>query len=216
MINKKVCTYCKTSKLLIEFSPNKRNPDGLNKICIKCCLEYKEKTADRRGKKPAGKIFKAHRATKQSVIADLPKEQEEATLAKKKCRRCGETKIMPAFPRNKQYGDGRDKMCKACWKDSKNKFIGKSATVHKVEELPPDEAEYVSKYKPTMLDSFSKLPNNFYLEEAGRSLSDAVKQFIRKRGSEPGRAFLCQGRYYLQTSVGVIVDLASKRDKRRW
>jgi hypothetical protein len=213
MIDKKVCTYCKASKSLTEFSLNKRNPDGLNKICIKCCLEYKEKTAERRGKKPAGKIFKAHRAIKQDTTINQSKEREEAILTKKKCRRCGEVKIVSAFPRNKQYEDGRDKMCKTCWKDSKSRFTGKSVVIHKVEELPSDEAEYVKKYKPVLLDSLSGLPNKFYLEEAGRSLSDAVKQFVQKRGSEPARVFLFLGRYYLQTSIGVIVDLVSRK---RW
>lgn len=157
---KKNCTLCKKSKPVSEYRPNKRNPDGLNKICNQCQAEWKEKvTARKGGAKPAArqKKLKAYQVVAAQQRPQPEPEPEVVTGPAKTCRKCGRLKNLENFPRNRAYEDGRDKMCKDCWKNRDRQPVTAQQSSVKI------SSKYI---QPTVIERVAELPAATFFKEA--------------------------------------------------
>jgi hypothetical protein len=87
----KTCNKCERDRPISQYTPDKRNKDGLQSICNDC----------RRAYKIAKRQLRIHGV-------DIHPVKE------KTCNKCGATKISEDFFRDSGIADGRSTICKAC------------------------------------------------------------------------------------------------------
>ena len=88
----KTCSQCETILPLNYFNKHKQSKSGVKSYCRFCAKKYKD----------------AYNQRKATI--------SEATIseATKKCNKCGETKPLSEFNKNKGMKDGRLNQCKDC------------------------------------------------------------------------------------------------------
>ena len=96
----KVCQTCGESKLIYDFAYNNSSKDGHRKICKKCVNLQNRETR------------KKEKLLRESL--NLPVVPVEVPLIKK-CKVCGESKLIFDFPYNNSYKDHHLNKCKTCF-----------------------------------------------------------------------------------------------------
>lgn len=85
---KRICTYCKETKDITQFSLKSNGKDGRNSLC-KTCVKIK---ADAR----------------------ISKRKIDPSITEKKCTKCKHTKNISEFARDSTKQDGHYSSCKSC------------------------------------------------------------------------------------------------------
>lgn len=171
----KTCRHCHKSKKENEYSPNKRQPDGLNSACTQCCDEYKQKMRDK----------------KEAVPGSLANIQKQARIPKKK------QKAYEAIKADVDHSAGPDKTVITKVR-RKGGFSGKSTPDVKLKPDDIKERKAKEKYKPIAAQSLKDLPKEYWLMEWVGSLSAGAEYFIEKLGKIQ-HVYLCFGRYFIQS-----------------
>jgi hypothetical protein len=124
-------------------------------------------------------------------------------MATKVCRKCGEEKVVSEvtaesqFPRNKQYEDGYDKSCKACWKSGKKTGgFGGSKKKTKFTETTPRK---IYNFTTTKIDHLHLLPVHIKMVECNGDLDVHVESFEKNHGYVPVEIYQYKARYFLVT-----------------
>jgi hypothetical protein len=124
----KICSKCKIEKPETEFHKNKNTKDGFNFHCKNCKLETSRSLRIKR---------KRGEATDREKAA--LKREEEANHGLKKCPKCGETKPLAMFFKDKQQKCGFASYCKECHskkgKEYRSNNKDKCASIHRAYEI---------------------------------------------------------------------------------
>ena len=93
----KTCSQCETILPLNYFNKHKQSKSGVKSYCRFCAKKYKD-------------AYNQRKAT----ISEATISEATISEATKKCNKCGETKPLSEFNKNKGMKDGRLNQCKDC------------------------------------------------------------------------------------------------------
>ena len=113
-IKTKVCTKCRTLKLVSEFSKRRRNPDGLDGWCKSCNVANVNKSYRRKAEKFADKS-----AAELRTIASASSPTKVCT--KSDCSLHGAPQSLDNFYKSSSQTDGLSCWCKTCQRESSKK-----------------------------------------------------------------------------------------------
>jgi len=108
VVETRTCKKCGESKDPSKFHKALSSPDGLHSWCIKCRKQY---DADRHAKSREKKAKKIREAAAKA-------DTETGT---KRCPKCGETKSVKEFCKNRSSSDGLQTYCSACFRAFRSK-----------------------------------------------------------------------------------------------
>jgi hypothetical protein len=106
----------------------------------------------------------------------------------RKCRKCGETKPLTEYPKNKHAPGGIDKMCKQCWRNRKSKSADltgyKPEKPAKVYRPTVDVDTLLKGLRVQTLSKFNQLPKEEPMFECEPYNLEEKLDFIRTKKLE--------------------------------
>ena len=98
----KTCSQCETILPLSYFNKHKKSKSGVRSYCRFCAKKYKD-------------AYNQRKATiSEATISEATISEATISEATKKCNKCGETKPLSEFNKNKGMKDGHLNQCKDC------------------------------------------------------------------------------------------------------
>jgi hypothetical protein len=189
----KTCRHCKKSKPEKEYSPNKRNPDGLNSACAQCCQEYKEKTAAKKSGSPAGDQAK----TRVNVRAKGKVKAYQAIAEKK---------LDLDHPNYKGESASAHHVRRKGSMGSTKREIAQQVN----QDL---EAKAVEFLQPIQVGNLNKLPRDKRFKEFTGALHLAADTYKATYGIFPRTVYQYRDRFFLQEPPAVEMVIIQKEKK---